>query len=305
MANGGFDPEFERIARFLPRNLGKRPRLLRMSPKVVGLLDRLRRRDDLSVVEVGGITARVHTPPNPSDQPAPAVLWIHGGGFIGGYAALEDTTCRLLASELNALVVAVDYRLAPEHPFPAALEDCHDALLWLAARDDVDPGRVVVAGASAGGGLAAQLTLLARERGEVTPVFQALVYPMLDDRTAVRDDVDEEHMRIWGVESNRVGWSAYLGREPGGDSTPPLAAPVRHDDLTGLPAAWIGVGTLDLFLIEDRAYAERLRDAGVRCELIEIEGVFHGFDRIRPKADATLRMRASMIAAMRTAIDRS
>lgn len=296
-----FDPEFERIARFLPRNIGKRPRLLRMPPGLVGVLDRIRRRDDLEVVDIGDVTARVH---RPSDGVVPSgvgVLWIHGGGFVGGYAAQDDALCRRLANELGAVVVAVDYRLAPEHSFPVPLHDCHDALVWLAERPEVDADRVVVAGASAGGGLAAQLALLAREREEVTPAHQALVYPMLDDRTAARDDIDEDGVRLWNNEANRAGWSAYLGTEPGADDVSPIAAPSRHDDLTGLPPAWIGVGTLDLFHDEDVEYARRLRDAGVPCDLIVIDGVFHAFDRVKPKADATNRMISSLLDSMRSA----
>ena len=125
------------------------------------------------------------------------MLWIHGGGYVIGSAAQDDAVCRHLAHELGRLVAAVDYRLAPEHPFPVPLHDCHDALVWLANRGDVDADRVAIGGASAGGGLAAALALLARDRAEVRPAFQLLSYPMLDDRTALRTDIDERHFRLW------------------------------------------------------------------------------------------------------------
>lgn len=295
-------PEFRRIARVLPRNVGRHPRLLRTPDGVVRLLDRVRRRDDLTVETVGEVTARVHVPPADvrGDGPMPGVVWIHGGGFLGGAAFQDDKICRRLAAELGAVVVAVDYRLAPEHPFPAPLDDCHDALVWLAARNDVDAARIAIAGASAGGGLAAQLALLCLERGQVSPVIQALVYPMLDDRTVLRDDIVEDGFRLWNNDANRAGWTAYLGQEPGGETVPTLAAPARHDDLSGVAPAWIGVGTLDLFHDEDIAYAERLRAAGVDCELEVIEGVFHAFDVVKSSAGTSERFRSSMIESLRS-----
>jgi acetyl esterase/lipase len=218
-----------------------------------------------------------------------------------GAAAQDDAFCRRVAAELGVLVAAVDYRLAPEHRFPTALEDCNDALGWLAARADVDRGRIAIGGASAGGGLAAALALLARERGDVTPAFQLLSYPMLDDRTALRADIDERYLRLWDNRANHFGWRAYLGQEPGGPDVSPLAAPARSEDLAGLPPAWIGVGTLDLFHDEDLAYAARLREAGVACELHVVEGAFHGFDAVLPKAGVSRHYWDVQIDALRRA----
>jgi acetyl esterase/lipase len=249
------------------------------------------------VENVGSVPVRLHHPADGAAR-SPAILWIHGGGFIGGSPGQDDGLCRRMAEELGAVVAAVDYRLAPEHPFPAPLEDCHDVLVWLASRDDVDPARIAIAGASAGGGLAAQLALLVRERGGVRPTLQALAYPMLDDRTVTRTDVDERHFRLWNNRANRAGWSAYLAGEPGAPDVSAMAAPARHEDLTGLPPAWIGVGSLDLFHDEDMAYADRLREAGVPCEVMVVEGVFHGFDAVRPSAAASRRFREAMIAAL-------
>ena len=202
-----------------------------------------------------------------SDGPLPALLWVHGGGYVLGTAAQDDSVCGHFAQSLGIVVAAVEYRLAPEHPFPVPLHDCYDALTWLARQPQVDPSRIAVGGASAGGGLAAALALLAHERGEVQLAFQLLAYPMLDDRTAARTDIAESNFRLWNNTSNRFGWQSYTGYPPGSVEVSGLAAPSRYDDLSGLPPAWIGVGTLDLFHDEDLAYESRLREAGVECEL--------------------------------------
>jgi acetyl esterase/lipase len=219
-----------------------------------------------------------------------------------GTAAQDDDLCRHLAEQVGMVVAAVDYRLAPEHPFPIPLHDCYDALAWLAGRPEVDPDHLAVGGGSAGGGLAAALALLARDRGEIAPVLQLLSYPMLDDRTAVRTDIDERHVRLWNNRANRFGWQAYTGRVPGSAGMGPLAAPARCDDLSGLPPAWIGVGTLDLFYEEDRAYADRLRAAGVECRLDVVPGAFHGFDSVAPGSGVAREFRAAQVAALRAAL---
>jgi acetyl esterase/lipase len=154
-----------------------------------------------------------------------------------GTAAQDDLLCRRFVDNLGITVGSVDYRLAPEHPYPAPLEDCYTALTWLAGLPGVDGDRIAIGGASAGGGLAAALALLARDRAELTPVFQVLVYPMLDDRTVGRHLDDPGH-RLWNATSNRFGWTSYLG---GVD--PDAAVPARRTDLAGLPPAWVGVGT--------------------------------------------------------------
>jgi acetyl esterase/lipase len=218
---------------------------------------------------------------------------------IGG-PEQDERLCRMIADRLGAVVAAVDYRLAPEHPFPAALHDCYDALFWLASRPDVD--RVAVGGASAGGALAAAVALLARERGEVHPMFQLLSYPMLDDRTALRDDLDARGVRLWNNDANRFAWRSYLGVEPGSADVSGLAAPARNDDLTGLPPAWIGVGQLDILHDEAVVYADRLAAAGVACELTVVPGAFHGFDSIRPNASITSRFRETQLRALAAAL---
>jgi len=190
----------------------------------------------------------------------------------------------------------VNYRLAPEHPYPAPVEDCYSALTWLSRLPSVDPARLAIGGASAGGGLAAALALLARDRGEVDLTAQLLVYPMIDDHTVQRTDLDHPGHRLWNQSSNRFGWRAYLG-----DADPDVAVPARRDDLAGLPPAWIGVGTLDLFHDEDLAYAERLRAAGVPCEVVVVQGAFHGFDGTAPKAAVSQSFFASQCALLKAA----
>jgi acetyl esterase/lipase len=293
-----FHPDLRRIARVLPRGVVGPRRL-----PVMRALQRLARpnlaRHGIEVVQLGPISLRLHRPPTAPTIPAPAVLWIHGGGYVMGHAAQEDLMCGRMAAELGAVVASVDYRLAPEHPFPEPLHDCHDALVWLARRDDVDVHRIVIGGASAGGGLAAALALLARDRDEVRPLFQLLTYPMLDDRTAVGSS-DPRGVRLWNTSSNRFGWRSYLGADPGGDDVSGLAAPGRAVNLEGVAPAWIGVGDLDLFFAEDLAYADRLRAAGVQCEVFRVEGAFHGFDVIHPRATVSRAFRnAQMDAASR------
>lgn len=285
-----FHPELRRVARWLPRAAVSR-RTLKPVRLLAGLQAR-RPTKAIEVTRVGATSVRMHRPA-PTDHPVPALLWIHGGGYVMGTAVQDDAVCRRFADELGIIVAAVDYRLAPEHRFPVPLHDCHDALAWLARQPDVDPHRVAVGGASAGGGLAAALTGLAHERGEVPLAFQLLAYPMLDDRTVTRLDIDETHLRMWNTKANRFGWRSYLGEAPSGTSVSGLAAPARFDDVTHLPPAWIGVGTFDLFYEEGVAYADRLRGAGVPCELDVVEGAYHGFDLVQSKAGVSKDFRAS------------
>jgi acetyl esterase/lipase len=213
-----------------------------------------------------------------------------------GTAAQDDKVCARFARELGATVAAVDYRLAPEHPYPAALIDCYAALTWLAKLPSVDPARVAIGGASAGGGLAAALALMARDRGEITVVTQLLVYPALDDRTVDRPEAEHPKMRLWSQRSNSFGWASYLrGADPG------VAVPGRRKDLAGLSPAWIGVGEFDLCRDEDLAYADRLNSAGAPCDVAVIPGAFHGFDVVLPKTDVARSFSDSQCATLRRA----
>jgi acetyl esterase/lipase len=231
-------------------------------------------------------------------EPAPAMLWIHGGGYVIGTAQQDDALCRRFSRKLGIVVASVEYRLAPEHPYPAPLDDCYSALTWLAGLPAVDPDRVAIGGASAGGGLAAALALLARDRGEIAPAFQLLVYPMLDDRnTSAFGVAANPNHRMWSPRSNQFGWAAYLG-----NADPQVAVPARNEDLSGLPPAWIGVGSHDLFHDEDLAYAERLKDAGVSCEVEVVPGAFHGFDLVVAKAQVSQRFFARQCDVLRSAL---
>ena len=278
-------PELRHVARFLnsPKKVHTDASLIRSQRiwrVIYRALTRLRR--NARVVRVNQfVSVRVYEPAEWVD--GRAVLYVHGGGYISGDAVMSETGSRRYAERLGALVAAVNYRLPPTYRFPTPLEDCYAGLQWLAGHPGVDTAKIVVAGESAGGGLAAALAQLAVDRGEVIPAGQLLVYPMLDDRTAVRSDLDGAY-KIWNNVSNGVGWRAYTGVEPGGEEMSPYAVPARRDDLTGLPPAWIGVGTADLFEEEDIAYAERLRAAGVPVVLEVVPGAFHGFDGLRPKA---------------------
>ncbi|MCV7187576.1 alpha/beta hydrolase [Mycolicibacterium thermoresistibile] len=286
-----FHPDLRRLARFIPRQAVS-PVTLPLMRLATRPMTRRAPRDIEVLTLSSGIGIRLFRPPGGGT--GAAMLWIHGGGYVIGCAAQDDALCRRYARELDVTVAAVDYRLAPENPYPIPLEDCYAALLWLTRLPTVDPQRVVIAGGSAGGGLAAALALLARDRGEVAPVAQLLVYPMLDDRTLHRTDLDHPGLRLWNQSSNRFGWSAYLG-----DADPEVAVPARQTDLAGLPPAWIGVGTYDLFHDEDLAYAERLRAAGVPCEVEVVPGAFHGFDAIAPRAGVSRQFFDSQCAMLR------
>lgn len=233
--------------------------------------------------------------PRTVTTPLPAVLWIHGGGLLFGTARQDERFCQHLVDSLGVVVAAVEYRLPPQHPFPAPLDDCQAALQWLMQQEYVDAQRVAVAGASAGGGLAAALAQRCASRtAPPRPVFQLLVYPMLDDRTRATPHGQE---RMWDGPSNRLGWTAYLG--PLGGRTPPeFAVPARQPDLRGLPPAWIGVGTLDLFFAEDCAYAQRLQQAGVPCTLEVVPGAYHAFELIQAGAPVSQAFAATQVAAL-------
>ena len=240
--------------------------------------------------------------PQSADTPTPALLWMHGGGYVMGRPEQDDFSCAQFVHELGITVVSVDYRCAPKHPFPAGLDDCHSALKWIASHDqelNIDLKRIAVGGNSAGAGLAAALAQLAHDRKEIELAFQLLIYPMLDDRTVLRRDIDDSNNVTWTHKSNRFGWESYLGQACGAENAPAYSVPARRTDLSGLPPAWIGVGSLDIFHDEDVAYAQRLKESGVECDLDVIPGAFHGFDVFDPQVPVVQEFRKSQMKALR------
>jgi acetyl esterase/lipase len=237
-----------------------------------------------------------------SDRKRPAILHIHGGGFVAGTAAEAVPPLQQLALDHDCVIVTVEYRLAPETRFPGSLEDNYAALKWLhdsAGSLGVDTSRIAVMGLSAGGGHAAMLTIAARDRGEVPIAFQLLSYPMLDDRTGSSRHVPRYiGAYVWGAGSNRFGWSSLLGVPAGSGKVPAGAVPARADNLAGLPPAFIGVGSVDLFVDEDIEYARRLILSGVSTELCVVPGAYHGFDLFAPEAPASKTYRATCNAAL-------
>ena len=253
------------------------------------------------------VMVRVYTPSD-LETPAPALYWIHGGGMVLGNVAMNDLECKGVALEMGCVVASVEYRLAPENPHPAPIEDCYAGLKWLVENSDalgVDRGRIAIGGASAGGGLAAALALLARDRGEVGIIFQQLIYPMLDDRNITPSSHYVHHPKTWNRKANIAGWTALLGKPAGSDDVSPYASPARAEDLSGLPPAFIVVGELDLFLDEDIEYAQRLIQAGVPAELHVFPGAFHGSDLMVPMSENSRRWAAIRTDALRQALQGS
>lgn len=212
----------------------------------------------------------------------PAIVHMHGGGYILGNAGMNLAELQGICQALDCLAVSVDYRLAPETTWAGSVEDNYAALKWVHANADqlgVDPARIAVMGESAGGGHAAILAIVARDRGEVPVAFQCLIYPMIDDRTgSVRNPAPHIGRLLWTRDRNSAAWSMFLGARAGSARVPAAAAPARAANLAGLPPAFIGVGSLDLFYDEDLDFAQRLNAAGVTAEVIVVPGAFHGFD---------------------------
>lgn len=237
------------------------------------------------------VMVRIYQPETRPDT-LPALLWIHGGGYVLGNVQEDDLKAKGMALALNCVIASVEYRLAPEHPFPAPLDDCYAALKWLAGSADqfgINTARIAIGGASAGGGLAAGLGLLARDRAEVDVCYQLLIYPMIDDANVEQAGPGVPDAPLWTRAINLVGWRSYLGQEPGGDGISQYAAVARAEDVSGLPPTYIGVGTPDLFRDEDIAYAQRLMQAGVPTELHVYADGFHGFDMFAAESDAAQR----------------
>lgn len=272
--------------------------------------------------EVPGVSAVDHTAPGTAGNPdvrvrlyeredrepgTAALFWIHGGGMVMGAVEDDDFMCKTWAAKMGCLVASVEYRLAPEHQYPAHVDDCYVGLKWFASHAGdfgFDTERLVLGGASAGGGLAAGTALLARDRGEVNLAFQFLVYPMLDDRDITTSTREIDYPKVWNGIANRQCWRAYLGEGVGGADVSIYAAPARAsvEDLYDLPPTYIDVGELDPFRDEDIAYATRLLQAGVACELHVTPGVFHGSETMALHAPSSKTIRGYRREALRLAL---
>jgi triacylglycerol lipase len=247
------------------------------------------------------IRVMTYRPVAPSG-PLPAIVHVHGGGFVMGCPEMKDAENRVFASELKCAIYSVDYRLAPEAPHPAPLEDIYSVFVWLhanAASLGLDPARIGIKGESGGGGFAAGAALYARDRDGPKFAFQHLIYPMIDDRSAVRADLDPNVGEfVWTQANNYFGWRSLLGAEPGSPGVSPYAAASRATYLSGLPPTYISVGGLDLFLEENMEFAARLGRAGVPVEFHLYPGAFHGFYRA-PQARVTRQAERDTREALR------
>jgi acetyl esterase len=251
---------------------------------------------------VGNVPIRIY---QNDGEPTGLIVYFHGGGFVIGSIGLMDNVARELAHLSGAVVISVEYRLAPENPFPAGLEDCYASLVWLARNAEqlgIDADNIVIHGASAGGGLCAALAILARDRGGPTIAFQYLGIPELDDRLATASMQAFTDTPLWNLPSAEHSWDCYLGEGVRGTAeVSPYAAPARATDLTGLPPAYISAMHFDPLRDEDIAYAQALLAAGVTVELHLFPGTFHG-STLATKAEVSKREMAESLAVLGRAL---
>jgi acetyl esterase len=302
-----FDPELAAIVAVLPE--------IDITDIPAARASMLAMREELPPFETpDSITIRKRTVPGPPGDPdvevaiftpralaagAPAMYWMHGGGFVLGDVDGDMVTPAQFAAELGAVVVSVEYRLAPEHPFPAPVEDCYAGLAWMASHADelgFDPRKLAIGGLSAGGGLAAALTLMARDRGGPALCFQLLDIPDLDDRLATPSMKQFTDTPIWNHRNAALSWDAYLGPDRG--ETSPYAAPARAADLSGLPPAYVITCEFDPLRDEGIEYAQRLLQAGVSAELHSYPGTFHGASGAGAGTAIATRMVSDRLAAL-------
>ncbi|WP_404900437.1 alpha/beta hydrolase [Priestia filamentosa] len=245
--------------------------------------------------------------PKFANEALPILLWIHGGGYILGSHDGNDDLCMKFVKEANCVVVSVNYRLAPEHPYPAPLEDCYAALKWIADNAkslNIDSDRIGVAGESAGGGLTAALSLLARDRNYPSIWFQMPLYPMIDDRNNTPSSNEIKEGLVWNQKTNEAGWKMYLGELYKTGNIPVYAAPARAEDYRNLPYTYTCVGQLDPFRSETLTYVSKLAEAGVDVEFHLYPGAYHGFEGITPDADVSIRARNEYIRAVKNGFER-
>lgn len=249
---------------------------------------------------------KIYEPTERDGQKLPALLWLHGGGYVLGHPNGEDFICEGFVQTANCVVMSPEYRLAPEHPYPAAIEDCYAALEWLASTADewnIDLSRVAIGGASAGGGLVAALSLLARDKGGPAICFQMPLYPMIDDRNVTPSSHEITDSRVWNHANNAAAWKMYLGEHANGDISP-YAAPRRAKSLAGLPPTYTCVGQLDPFRDETLEYVTRLAQAGVDVEFHLYPGGFHAFEHVVPEAEISQRAKEGYMNALKRAFER-
>jgi acetyl esterase/lipase len=303
-----YDPELAPIVAVLP--------LLDISDIPAARAGMLAMREQMPpFVKPDGITIEKRTVAGPAGEPdievtifrpveqaaaAPALYWIHGGGFVLGDVDGDMVTPSQVADELGAVVVSVEYRLAPEHPFPAPVEDCYAGLAWMAAHAEelgFDPRKLAVGGLSAGGGLAAAVALIARDRGGPALCFQLLDIPEVDDRLATPSMKQFTDTPLWNHPNAILSWEAYLGPDHNGE-TSPYAAPARAGDLSGLPPAYVVTCEFDPLRDEGIEYAQRLIQAGVATELHHYPGTFHGSSGAGAGTAISTRMVNDRLAAL-------
>jgi acetyl esterase/lipase len=311
-----FDPEcaavLAQMAEFLPPSLTPDmiPLLRQPNPVMLPPTDEQLQRDGAFTVEERQVPGPEGAPdvsllicrPTAATAPVPAVYHTHGGGMVVGDNRSGVLEVLDWAQELGLAVVSVEYRLAPETPHPGPVEDCYAGLVWTAEHAEelgIDPQQMVVAGASAGGGLAAALALMARDRGGPALAGQVLIYPMLDDRNETASAQQMAGLGVWDRTANETGWTALLGDARGGPDVSPYAAPARAADLSGLPPAFVDVASAETFRDEDVAYASRIWQAGGVAELHVWPGGYHGFDTFAPQAQISQEARAARVRWLR------
>ena len=247
------------------------------------------------------VAVRIYTPAQATGTLLPGILYIHGGGMIIGDLDGEHLRAEMLCQLTNTVVVSTDYRKAPEHPYPAQVNDCYAALTWMAAHVgelDIDPARMAVYGGSAGGNLAIATTMMARDKGGPSISFLMAPYPMLDDRNETASSQEVTEVGIWDRAGNIEAWDWFLGGQPADD----YAAPARATDLSGLPPTFIDVGEMDLFRDEDIAFVSRLLQAGVPTEFHIYPGAYHASEVFAPEAPLSQRIWAARFSALTRAL---
>lgn len=270
------------------------------STETVDILDKM-----ITGIDENDIRIRIYKPVHQETE-LPVLLWIHGGGYIIGSIEDNDSLCVQVVKMANCVVVSVDYRLAPEHSYPAPLEDCYSVLKWIADNStklNIVVDRIGVAGASAGGGLTAGLTLLARDRAYPSICFQMPLYPMINDGNNTPSANEITEGMIWNQKTNDFGWKCYLGDLYGSDSVPIYAAPARAEDYSNLPYTYTCVGQLDPFRDETLSYVAKLAQAGVDVEFHLYPGAYHGFEALNPQSELAQQVVREYVNAIKVGLN--